>query len=119
MPMPMTSPDGVTALVTWLATMVDSEESARVLAAAGVHARLAACAQVEAIQSYYWWDNALQTSAEWRITYKTTAVQRSALQKLLSSRHPYKLPQWLWGECAASPAYAAWVAGEVTAPLQV
>ena len=112
------TPDGVGALVTWLSTTVDSEESARILAAAGVHARLAACAQVDAIQSTYWWDGALQNSAEWRITYKTTAAQRPALQKLLASRHPYKLAQWLWGECQASPVYAAWVVAEVTAPVQ-
>ena len=104
--------------IAWLCTTVDNEAAAKRLATAGVQARLAACAQVEAIQSYYWWNGELQNSAEWRITWKTTPQSLPALQRLLLPLHPYALPQWLWGETAASPAYAAWVAGEVGPALQ-
>ena len=104
--------------VVWLTTTVDSEAVAQQLAAAGVRAKLAACAQMEAITSYYWWDGELQRSPEWRITWKTTAAQRVSLHQLLAPLHPYQLPQWLWGDCQASPAYAAWVAAEVTPPVQ-
>lgn len=106
-------------LVAWLTTTVDTEAGAQALAAAGVQARLAACAQVEPIQSIYWWDGQLQHSAEWRITWKTTTAQLPALRNTLQPLHPYQLPQWLWGESQSSPAYARWVAGEVTPPLQV
>ena len=105
-------------LVAWLTTTVDTEAGAQALAAAGVQARLAACAQVEPIQSIYWWDGQLQHSAEWRITWKTTPQRLQALQRELLPLHPYALPQWLWGESQASAAYAAWVGAEVSAPLQ-
>ncbi len=105
--------------VAWLTTTVDTEAAAQALAAAGVGARLAACAQVEAIHSTYWWNGELQNSAEWRITWKTMPAQLLALQQALQGLHPYDLPQWLWGHCDASPAYAQWVAAEVTPPLQV
>lgn len=115
----MQTPNPHPTTIAWLCTTVDSEAAAQRLAAAGVHARLAACAQVEAIQSCYWWNGELQNSAEWRITWKTTLAQQLALQKMLKPLHPYQLPQWLWGDSQASPAYAAWVAAEVTAPLQL
>ena len=105
--------------VAWLATTVDSQAAAQALAAAGVCARLAACAQVEPIHSTYWWNGELQNSAEWRITFKTLPAQLLALQHTLQALHPYTLPQWLYGHSDASPAYAQWVAGEVTPPLQV
>ena len=104
--------------IAWLSTTVGSESAAQTLAAAGVQARLAACAQVDAIQSTYWWDGALQQSAEWRITYKTTTEQLSALQTALQAVHPSTLAQWLSGHCRASPAYAQWVAAEVARPVQ-
>lgn len=106
-------------LVAWASTTVDSEAAAQALAQAGVQARLAACAQVEKCHSHYWWDGQLQQTDEWRITWKTTPPSLPALQRLLLPLHPYALPQWLWGESAASPAYAAWVAAEVGAALQV
>ena len=105
--------------VAWLATTVDSQAAAQALAAASVGARLAACAQVEPIHSTYWWNGELQNSAEWRITWKTTAAQLPTLQQTLQAQHPYELQQWLCGYCDASPAYAQWVAAEVTPPLQV
>ena len=105
--------------VAWLSTTVDSQTAAQALAAAGVGARLAACAQVDAIHSTYWWNGELQNSAEWRITWKTLPIQLPALQQTLQALHPYELPQWLFGQCDASPAYAQWVAVEVTPPLQV
>ncbi|MEG0920125.1 MAG: divalent-cation tolerance protein CutA [Comamonas sp.] len=105
--------------VAWLTTTVDCEPTAKALAAAGVGPRLAACAQMESIHSTYWWNGELQNSVEWRITWKTTPAQLPALQKALQPLHPYDLPQWLHGQCDASPAYAQWVSAEVTAPLQV
>ena len=108
----------ISGQIAWLSTTVGSESAAQTLAAAGVQARLAACAQVDAIQSTYWWDGALQQSAEWRITYKTTTEQLSALQTALQAVHPYTLAQWLSGHCHASPAYAQWVAAEVARPVQ-
>ncbi|TDS83966.1 divalent-cation tolerance protein CutA [Comamonas sp. JUb58] len=109
---------GGLCLVAWASTTVDSESAAQALAQAGVQARLAACAQVDKIHSHYWWDGQLQQADEWRITWKTTPQSLPALQRLLLPLHPYTLPQWLWGETAASPAYAAWVAGEVGPALQ-
>lgn len=113
-----TGPAG-SSFVAWASTTVDSESAAQALALAGVKARFAACAQVEKIHSHYWWDGQLQQADEWRITWKTMPQRLQALQQLLLHLHPYELPQWLWGESQASPAYAAWVDAQVRAPLQV
>lgn len=105
--------------IAWLTTTVDGEATARQLARAGVEARLAACAQVEAIESHYWWAGELQAGAEWRITWKTTLRQLDALHAHLVPLHPYELPQWTHGICGAAPAYAQWVAQQVASPLQL
>ena len=104
--------------IAWLATTVDSEAQARLLARAGVEVRLAACAQVEAIASHYWWEGELQSGAEWRITWKTSLRQLDALHAHLAPLHPYELPQWTHDTCGAAPAYAQWVAQQVAARLQ-
>lgn len=107
------------AVVTTLAT----REQALALGRALVEARLAACAQIGAIDSVYRWDGALQCEPEWRLTCKTTAGRWSSIEAAIRERHPYALPQIV--ALALGPAsapYAAWVeaecgpAGSGTAP---
>ena len=93
-------------------TTVGNEGDARRLATAAVERRLAACVQVERIESHYRWDGAVQAEAEWRLAFKTSAAALDALLGWLRSEHPYELPQLLWQAWDASPEYAAWVRAE-------
>jgi len=54
--------------------------------------------------------------AEVRLTLKTLPECAGALQTLFAEKHPYKVPQFLAARVRASPAYHAWVRGEVTVP---
>lgn len=75
--------------------------------------RLAACAQISAIESLYHWQGTVQQEGEWRVLFKTTARAWPALQAALSAQHPYSLPALLAWPCAqALPAFAQWVADE-------
>lgn len=94
-------------------TTVGSEDDARRLAAALLEQRLAACVQVDALQSHYRWQGASCDEPEWRLTLKSTPGKLAALQAFLADRHPYELPQVLWHLLDATPAYAAWVRAEV------
>lgn len=98
-------------MILSVTTTVASLEDARRLARAMVEARLAACAQIEAIESVYVWEGALQQVGEQRITFKTTDARYGAFEAALRAAHPYQLPM-----IVALPLefvladYAAWVA---------
>lgn len=93
-----------------LLTTLPSREAAQSLAREAVQHGLAACAQIEAIDSIYRWEGHVCEDPEWRLLLKTTAEQQAALAALVADLHPYELPAVLsvpvvWAE----PAFAAWV----------
>jgi len=97
-------------------TTFGDHDSAAAMAHALVDARLAACAQLEAIESWYVWDGTLRADREWRLLLKTTAAHWDAVADAIRSRHPYDLPAI--HAVALTPidaVYARWIAAQ-TAP---
>ena len=92
-------------------TVVDARGVADVLAAAAVAGRLAACAQVGGpVDSTYWWQSAIQTTAEWQVRFKTAPDRVDALVDQLRANHPYEVPEILVSrEGSGNPGYTAWV----------
>lgn len=79
-------------------------------------ARLAACGQVDGpVVSTYHWRGTLESAAEWRCTFKTTAARAEACVAAVVVGHPYETPEVLVARVAATPAYAAWVRESVAA----
>ncbi len=71
-------------------------KTARTLARAALQARLAACANLlPGIESRYWWQGRLATSAEVLLLLKTTNARLSALEKLMIQKHPYDTPEFI------------------------
>lgn len=97
-----------------ITTTVGSAADAERLAQGAVQACLAACAQVEAIRSHYVWQGQLEHSAEWRIVCKTVPDTVAPLWAWLKAQHPYAVPQLLLRTEQAEPAYAQWVAAQVS-----
>lgn len=94
------------AVYTTLATRDDAQR----IAAAMVERRLAACAQIEAIDSVYRWQGALQREPEFRLMLKTTEARYPALEAALLALHPYDLPAiHAVAVVRAHAPYAAWV----------
>ena len=91
-------------------TTVGRREDAQRIARAIVERRLAACAQVSEIESFYVWQGALQQEGEFRLMLKTTEDRYPALEAALRELHPYELPaiHAVAAEQAFGP-YAAWV----------
>jgi periplasmic divalent cation tolerance protein len=73
-------------------TTVAHQADAHRMAQAIVERRLAACAQIGAIESFYRWDGAVRNEAEWRIDFKTTTEQYSAIEAAIRELHSYDLP---------------------------
>lgn len=105
---------------TWLTvlTTTDSEEKAHALAQGVVEARLAACVQISApVTSVYRWQNAIETTEEWRLLLKTTAERYDELEEHLRQAHDYETPEIIaLPVVRGSARYLGWVSAE-TAPL--
>lgn len=91
-------------------TVVDARGVADVLAAAAVAGRLAACAQVGGpVDSTYWWQSAIQTTAEWQVRFKTAPDRVDALVDQLRANHPYEVRRSWSAGGQRQPGYTAWV----------
>lgn len=95
----------------WLVvTTVGTADAARALARDMVERRLAACAQITAIESIYRWQGAVEHEPEFRLLLKTRAALVPALQTALREAHPYELPAIHALPVAQAHApYAEWV----------
>jgi periplasmic divalent cation tolerance protein len=95
-------------------TTTDSSKLAETLAKGAVEARLAASVQVDGpITSTYWWDGTVQTSEEWRVTFKTVADRYHALEAFIQARSSYDVPEILYIPVATgSKAYLEWLITE-------
>jgi periplasmic divalent cation tolerance protein len=85
---------------------------ARALAKAALQAKLIACANlVPKIESHYWWQGKIESSAEVLLVLKTRKAKLAALEKLILAKHPYDTPEFLvLPLVAGSKKYLAWLA---------
>ena len=98
-------------------TTTDAAEKAEALARGAVAARVAACAQISGpVTSVYRWRGAVETAAEWRVQFKTTAARYPALEEYLLDAHDYDTPEIVATPVVAgNPDYLRWLEEE-TAP---
>ncbi|WP_460037913.1 divalent-cation tolerance protein CutA [Streptomyces cavourensis] len=103
----------------WLTvlTTTDSEEKAHELAQGAVEARLAACAQISApVTSVYRWQNAIESSEERQVLFKTAGERYEELEAYLLAAHDYENPEVIAVPVIRGSArYLGWVTAE-TAP---
>lgn len=87
-------------------------KTARALAQATLTARLIACANlVPKIESHYWWQGKIESSAEVLLILKAPKAKLPALEKLILVRHPYDTPEFLVLPLrVGSRKYLAWLA---------
>ena len=96
-------------------TTVGSRAEAQSMARALVERKLAACAQIDAIESFYTWNGAVQNEPEFRVTFKTTDAQYAAIEAAIQALHAYALPAIHAIALAHVFApYAHWVGENVT-----
>ena len=91
-------------------TTVAGLEAARRMARSLVEHRLAACAQIEEIESFYVWQGELANDREFRILLKSTEARYPALEAAIRELHDYELPAIHAVPLAAvEPAYGRWI----------
>lgn len=91
-------------------TALPSEAQAAELARAVVQQRLGACVQVQAIRSFYVWQEHAHDEPEWLLSIKTRRALYPQLEAWLRERHPYETPEIICLPIMAGSApYLAWV----------
>lgn len=71
-------------------------KTARALAQGALRARLIACANlIPKIESHYWWQEKLESSAEVLLLCKTTQRRLPAFEKFILAHHPYDTPEFV------------------------
>lgn len=99
-------------------TTLPSREAAETLARSVLEARLAACVQIQAIDSFYWWDGKISSEPELLVYFKTTAERYAALEQAIRNEHPYDTPEIIrLAVDGGAERYLAWVARETTLQL--
>jgi periplasmic divalent cation tolerance protein len=85
----------MTDQIVVLSTCSSAEEAER-LARMLVDRRLAACVSVvPGVQSYYRWQGAIESAAEWLLLAKSSRDLFPALSAALEQAHSYELPEVL------------------------
>ena len=94
------------AVVTTLGSLEEAQRMGRTL----VERRLAACAQITPIESFYVWNDALCHEPEFRLLLKSTEARYAALEAAIRESHPYELPA-IHAERLEPvyPPYAEWI----------
>jgi len=107
----------VSAPLLLVVTSVGSRDEANRMARALVEQRLAACAQISAIDSYYAWEDAIRHDAEFRVLFKVAASAYDEVELAIRALHSYELPaiHAIPVKRAYAP-YAAWVIANSTPP---
>ena len=79
-----------------------------------VERRLAACINImPKIESYFWWDEAVQHDEEALLICKTTEAKFRALMEHTQAAHPYEPPEIIALPLSDGlPEYLAWVKHE-------
>lgn len=91
-------------------TTCPDEAKARGLAESIVEKRLGACAQIDAITSYYRWEGAVSRDVEWRLTIKTRGSKVDALRNHIREAHDYTVPEFIVLPITeGSAAYLDWI----------
>ena len=92
-------------------TTLSSREQAQTMGRALVERRLAACAQIDTIESLYVWNGALQHEPEFRLLLKTLASRYEGVAAAIRALHSYELPAiHAVALDPIDPAYARWIA---------
>ena len=73
-------------------TSVGNEAEANLIAKTIVDKKLAACAQISVINSFYHWNGSVQNEKEFRILFKADANNYSQIETMIKSMHSYDLP---------------------------
>jgi periplasmic divalent cation tolerance protein len=90
-----------------------SAENAEVIARSLVDAHLAACVNMSAVRSFYYWQGEFSDDAEVMMVIKTMESRKAAVLKKIRELHTYELPEMIVVPVTGGfPHYLTWIEEE-------
>lgn len=74
-------------------TTTDSQETANKIAQALIEQRLAACVQIDKVQSFFYYEDDCRNAEEFRLMIKAASKNYKIIEELIKLNHNYRLPQ--------------------------
>ncbi|MFM2478549.1 divalent-cation tolerance protein CutA [Celerinatantimonas sp. MCCC 1A17872] len=91
-------------------TTVDSKANAELITQSVLQAKLAACVQIQPIESYYTWKGQVEHEPELMLRIKTRNDCYPQLQQKILALHSYEVPQIVQVPITGGlPEYLAWL----------
>jgi periplasmic divalent cation tolerance protein len=90
-------------------TTIDTKENANRLIKLILKYKLAACIQIDEVESYYIWQGKIDQAKEYRLSIKTDARGEQALIEFIKKNHPYEVPQIIVINVKANAEYVSWL----------
>jgi periplasmic divalent cation tolerance protein len=91
-------------------TTVSGADEAAKLAERIVGEKLAACVQVSAIASHYFWDGEVRSEPEQLLSIKTFSEKYDELERFIEQNHPYEVPELIAVDAErVSDGYSKWM----------
>lgn len=91
-------------------TTTNSETIAHKIAKNLIEQRLAACVQIDKVQSFFYYENRVQQEAEFRLMIKCASKNYKNIEESIKLNHNYQLPQIIKLDITAGLAqYVDWI----------
>ena len=98
-------------------TTAPDQEEAEKMAEGILGNRLAACVQMNGIQSFFLWEGGLQKESEVALYIKTTEARYTKLEAYIEEYHPYDVPEIIKLPITGGlPAYLNWLYSTTSTP---
>jgi len=95
-------------------TTFAKKEEAEEVAKKIINSNLAACVQISEIESYYRWNNKVESANEYKVEIKTTDKNYKEVEELITKNHKYELPEIISYKLNnGSKKYFDWIDKEV------
>ncbi len=94
--------------IVW--TTTDRKDIAELIANNLLEKGLAACVQMDEVNSFFKWQGRLTASKELRLIIKARSADYPQIQKVILSLHNYQIPEIIMTKIAAGlPTYLQWL----------
>jgi len=98
-----------------ITTTLPDEQSAKAIIDLLLEQKLAACIQMQAVQSFYHWEGKVCESCEQLLLIKTRTSLFKTIEALVLKHHPYTVPQLIQIPIEQGlEAYLNWIKEETT-----
>ncbi|MDP4832257.1 MAG: divalent-cation tolerance protein CutA [Rickettsiaceae bacterium] len=93
-------------------TTTNNEETAKLIAKTLVESKLAACVQLDEVQSFFYYEAKVEQEKEIRLFIKAPSDNYKSIEKSIKFNHNYQLPQIIKLDITDGlPQYLNWIHG--------